>query len=182
MQTRNSNRAYLSLGSNVEPEKYLPAAVRELCKLGTITAVSKVYESAPVGDENQAHFLNAAVLLETELSAANLRLNAIAEIEQRLHRVRDPDNVNAARTIDIDIALFNHDIITIEHRLIPDPDILTRPFLAIPLAELNPEYLHPGEVRTLNEIALALTANHSKNELRLREDVQLGRALKSSND
>jgi 2-amino-4-hydroxy-6-hydroxymethyldihydropteridine diphosphokinase len=182
MQTGNFNRAYLSLGSNIEPEKYLPAAVRELCQLGTITAVSKVYESAPVGDENQAYFLNAAVLLETELSAVNLRLNAIAEIEQRLHRVRDPDNVNAARTIDIDIALFNHDIIAIEHRRIPDPDILTRPFLAVPLAELDPEYLHPGEGQTLHEIAFSLTANSAKSRLRFREDVQLGEVLNSSDD
>ena len=147
------NRAYLGLGSNIDPEANLSAAVAALADYGTVAAVSKVWETEPVGFAKQANFLNAAVLLETELSAEALCLDAIAEIEQRLRRVRDPKNVNAARTIDIDISLFNGDVFTIGHRRIPDPDILTRVFLAIPLAELDGQYVHPEEDRTLAEIA-----------------------------
>jgi 2-amino-4-hydroxy-6-hydroxymethyldihydropteridine diphosphokinase len=165
------NRAYLGLGSNIDPEANLPAAVAALADYGAVTAVSSVWESAPVGFAEQANFLNAAVLLETELSAEALCLDAIAEIEQRLRRVRDPNNVNAARTIDIDISLFNGDVFTIGHRRIPDPDILTRVFLAIPLAELDGQYVHLEEGRTLAEIAGEFDIESAG--MRLRADVVL---------
>lgn len=158
MPTDSVNLAYLSLGSNIEPESNLTAAVRELARFGRIVAVSDVWQSAPVGDVNQADFLNAAVLLETELSAEQLCREAIADVEHALHRVRDPQNVNAARTIDVDLSLFNSEVITIDHRRIPDPDLLTRPFVAIPLAELDSEYRHPVDDRTLREIAQSLDA------------------------
>lgn len=171
------HRAFLGLGSNIEPEANLPAAVAALDDYGTVVAVSQVWESAPVGFSEQANFLNAAVLLETELSAEALCLEAIAEIEQRLKRERDANNINAPRTIDIDIALFNCEVITIGHRRIPDPDILTRAFLAVPLAELDGNYVHPEEDRSLSDIAE--TFDVAAAGMRLREDVVLGGPLRS---
>jgi 2-amino-4-hydroxy-6-hydroxymethyldihydropteridine diphosphokinase len=146
-----------------------------LVDYGAVVAVSQVWESAPVGFSEQANFLNAAVLLETELSAEALRLEAIVEIEQRLKRVRDASNINAPRTIDIDIALFNRDVITIGHRRIPDSDILTRAFLAVPLAELDGQYVHPEEDRSL--AAIAETFDVAAAGMRLRADVVLGGLL-----
>jgi len=101
-----ANRAYLSLGSNIEPERYLPAAVQRLARFGQIRAVSHVWQTQPVGLVDQPDFLNAAVLLETPLSAAALRQQVVARIEQDLGRART-GNKNAPRTIDIDIVLFN---------------------------------------------------------------------------
>jgi len=146
------NLAYLSLGSNVEPEHNLPAAVARLARFGHVRAVSTVWESAPVGLVDQPNFLNAAVLLETEFSAQALREQAIAEIEAALGRVRT-ENKNAPRTIDIDIMLFNRDVLQVGRRHIPDPEILERPFVAIPLAEIAPDYIHPETGQTLQQIA-----------------------------
>jgi 2-amino-4-hydroxy-6-hydroxymethyldihydropteridine diphosphokinase len=146
------NLAYLSLGSNIDPERNLPAAVTHLARFGHVRAVSSVWESAPVGLADQSNFLNAAVLLETELSAQALRGEAIAKIEQALGRVRT-GNKNAPRTIDIDIVLFNHDVLQVGHRHIPDPELLERPFVAIPLAEIAPDYIHPETDQTLEQIA-----------------------------
>jgi len=168
---RTGNRAYLTLGSNIAPAENLPAAVRELATFGTICGISRVWETIPVGFADQPNFLNAALLLETPLSARDLRLHAITEIEQTLNRVRDPHNRNAPRTIDIDIALFNRDVLTIEHRRIPDPDLLERPFLAIPLAELDPDYVHPQAGLTLARIATRFEAG--TDEMRLRDDILL---------
>jgi len=165
------NRAYLLLGSNIDPEMHLPAAVRALSEFGRIAAVSSVWESAAVGDPAQPSFLNAAVLLETPLSAAALRTGPIAEIERRRHRVRDPQNVNAARTLDIDIVLFNQDVGEFGPVRVPDPDILRRPFLGMPLAEIAPEYVHPEDGRTLAEIAA--TFHDLSEALTLRSDVSL---------
>lgn len=169
-----SNRVFLSLGSNIRPEHYLPAVVRELRKTETVLATSSVWESLPVGDKNQANFLNAAVLIETERPANELHEQLIAPIENRLHRTRDPQNINAARTIDIDLSLFNHEQFQLAHRQIPDPDILSRNFVAVPLAELDPHYVHPVTQKTLQEIADSLTKETATAAaLKIRPDIQL---------
>jgi len=164
-------RAYLSLGSNIDPEVHLPAAVRELSHYGRVVRTSRVWQTPPVGFAGQSDYLNAAVLLETPLSPADLRDNAIDAIERRLGRVRDPQNVNAPRTIDIDIVLYNRDVIVVGNRRIPHPDLLTRAFVAIPVAELDPEARHPETGQTLAEIAAALRAGVP--EMHPRPDVQL---------
>jgi 2-amino-4-hydroxy-6-hydroxymethyldihydropteridine diphosphokinase len=149
-----TNLAYLSLGSNIEPERNLPAAVKLLAQYGYVRAVSSVWQTEPVGFAEQPNFLNAAVLLETALSAQALREEAITRIEELLGRVRT-ENKNAPRTIDIDIMLFNHDILQIGQRHIP-ADILERPFVAIPLVEIAPDYVHPEIGQTCKQIAQRL--------------------------
>ena len=164
------NRAYLSLGSNIEPERNLPAAVDWLGRWGCIQAVSTVWESAPLGFADQPNFLNAAVLLETGLSAQALRQEAIASVETALGRVRSA-NKNAPRTIDIDIMLFNHDILQVGQRHIPSPEVLERPFVAVPLAEIAPDYVHPEIGQPLRQIAgrfdLAATGMHQRDDVTL---------------
>jgi 2-amino-4-hydroxy-6-hydroxymethyldihydropteridine diphosphokinase len=147
-----ANLAYLSLGSNIEPEQNLVAALSQLAQFGRVQAVSAIWETLPVGFSNQPNFLNAAVLLETHLSARALREEAITTIEAALGRVRT-ENKNAPRTIDIDIMLFNQDIIQLGRRRIPDSEVLERPFVAIPLAEISPDYVHPETGQTLKDIA-----------------------------
>jgi 2-amino-4-hydroxy-6-hydroxymethyldihydropteridine diphosphokinase len=163
--------AYLSLGSNIAPERNLPAAVKALGRYGKVVRVSRVWESTPVGFAGQANFLNAAVLLETNLLAAELHDIAIAAIEHELGRVRDPRNRNAPRTMDIDISLYNRDRLQLGRRRIPDPDILTRAFVAVPLSELDPTYVHPEVERTLAEIAAGFDLVDCG--LRARTDVRL---------
>jgi 2-amino-4-hydroxy-6-hydroxymethyldihydropteridine diphosphokinase len=166
-----ANRAYFSLGSNIDPEHNLPAAVRELGQYGRVDGVSRVWESPPFGSGGGPNFLNAGILLETELSAAELCLEAVPAVEARLGRVRDPSDKNAPRTIDVDLVLFNNDVLQIGRRQIPDPELLTRSFMAVPLAELDPDYVHPLNGRRLAEIAAQLVAMQP---LQLRSDVTLG--------
>lgn len=164
------HRTYLLLGSNIDPEHNLPDACRRLAAHGRVVRTSQVWESAPADGSAQANYLNAAVLLETEHSAEDLRRTVLPEIESALGRVRNPHDKYAARTIDIDIALFDHEILNIDGARIPDPDIERRPFVAVPLAEVDPEYVHPETGRTLREAADALGGTAS---LRLRNDVRL---------
>ena len=90
---------------------------------------------------------------KTELDALELKRVTLRAIENKLDRRRDPNNKNAARTIDLDLSLFNQEILLLGNRVIPDPDILQRPFVALPLSELDPEYIHPTENCPLQEIA-----------------------------
>ncbi|HOT90844.1 MAG TPA: 2-amino-4-hydroxy-6-hydroxymethyldihydropteridine diphosphokinase [Anaerolineae bacterium] len=146
------NRVFVTLGSNINPEENLLAATRLLAEHCTLLAVSPVYETLPVGKTDQPNFLNAAALIETSLAAEDLKGEVLANIEQQLGRVRTTDK-NDPRTIDLDIALFNTDVLDIGARHIPDPDILKYAHIAVPLADLAPGYRHPETGQTLQEIA-----------------------------
>ena len=165
-----SSQVAISLGSNIRPELNLPAAVRELRSAGEILAVSSVWESAPVGFADQANFLNAAVLLATRLRMEELKQTVLRPIEEKLGRVRvrDPGNVNAPRTIDLDISIF----LSPAESLVLDEEILTRSFVAVPLAEVLPDFAHPETGQTLAEIARSFKFPNS--ELRPRPDCSLG--------
>jgi 2-amino-4-hydroxy-6-hydroxymethyldihydropteridine diphosphokinase len=164
------HRAYLSLGSNIDPEKNLPAAVRGLGRYGRVRRVSAVWQSPPLGGFAQPDYLNAALLLETDLSAEDLKNKAIGSVEALLGRVRSGDR-NAPRTIDIDIILFDRNQLLVGGRTIPDPELLERPFVAIPLAEISPGYIHPVTGSSLEEIASRFDPISSG--MRLRSEVHI---------
>lgn len=162
------NRAYILLGSNIEPERNLPEAVRRLARHCRLLAVSPVYESQPVGMTEQPNFLNAAVLVETDLTASDLKSQVLQVVEQELGRVRTADK-NAPRTIDLDISLFNNEVLELGQRRIPDPEILEFAHIARPLADLAPEYVHPETGHSLRDIAESLP----EGGLALRPDIAL---------
>jgi 2-amino-4-hydroxy-6-hydroxymethyldihydropteridine diphosphokinase len=166
------NRAYLILGSNIDPVRNLTRAVAILAEAGRVRAVSSVYETAPVGRTDQASFLNAAVLLETRRGAAALKGEVIRRLEERLGRLRDPADRNAPRTIDVDIVLWNEMVGEILGRPVPDPDILRYAHVAVPLAEIAPDLSHPISGERLAEIARSLTAKASRPPAR-RRDIRL---------
>jgi len=153
------NRVFISMGSNIDAEANLAAAVRRLEELDAIevVATSRVYETAPVGTVDQPNFLNAALLIRTPLSAEDLKAGPLREVERGLGRVRTADK-NAPRTIDLDIALYNYDVLDVGGRHVPAPDLLTRAHIAVPLADLAPYYVHPETGETLEEIAARLLA------------------------
>lgn len=166
------NRAFISIGSNIEPEEYLPLAVGKLSELGKVSKVSSVYQNPPVGRPEQHDFLNAAVLLQTDHPALHLR-KELRRIEEELGRVRTEDKY-AARTIDLDLCLYEDLIIQSNEFTLPDPDILERPHLAVPLADLDHGFSHP-----LFGMSLGTIANRLRNEadLRRREDVEAQLAI-----
>ena len=147
----------ISLGSNIQPATHLRQAVERLRACCRVLAVSPVYETAPIGVLDQPSFLNAAVLLETNLDAATLKNDILRPIERKLGRVRTADK-NAPRTIDLDITLFNDQVFDLGQRHIPDSDLLRYAHSAIPVADIVPTWRHPEDGRTLAEIASSLPA------------------------
>jgi 2-amino-4-hydroxy-6-hydroxymethyldihydropteridine diphosphokinase len=153
------NRIVVSLGSNIEKEKNLPHAVRLLAEFSHLLRVSGVYQTAPIGLTEQPPFWNAAVLIESELDALSFKQNVLYSVEQRLKRVRTADK-NAPRTIDADITLFNEDIFDLdENHHIPDPDLLRFSHVAVPIADLLPNMIHPETGETFYQIAERLIHN-----------------------
>ena len=156
------NQVVVALGSNINKEQNLPLAIQLLGELCGVTAVSPIYETEPVGLLNQPNFWNAAVLIETDLNATEIKLNVINVIEAKLKRIRLPDK-NAARTIDADIVLFNDAVFAYEGgdgrlRPIPDPDLLRFAHVAVPVADLLPDFLHPQTGEPLGNLAKRLLA------------------------
>jgi 2-amino-4-hydroxy-6-hydroxymethyldihydropteridine diphosphokinase len=151
----SDNPVFIVLGSNIAPELNLPRAVQMIAARADLRAVSRVYESAPVNAAGtiaagQGQFLNAAVWIETVISPADLKYGVLRTIEVSLGRIRTDDKF-APRTIDLDIALYGDRVLGALK--LPDPDILTRAYIALPLADLAPDFRHPLTGDTLAEIA-----------------------------
>lgn len=148
---------YLSLGSNIEPEQNLNAAIKLLREHCDVLDVSPVFRTAPQGYTDQPDFLNMAVSVQTRLPMPphEFKLRVIGRIERELGRVRDPNNKNAPRTIDLDIAFWNDEHFDYGDRpwQVPDPDILRFAHVAVPLAMMDPFFMHPVTGQTLAEIA-----------------------------
>lgn len=168
------NLAYLSLGSNVDKERNMIACVQLLAEHGRLLAVSAAYETAAVGNAGDPNFLNAAVLLETSLSACELKSEILRPLEDQLGRRRSADP-NAPRPIDVDISLFNDEITELGKRHIPDPEIMLYPHIAVPLADIAPGYRHPESGETLAAIAQRVTATFQQSLIR-RDDIDLALA------
>jgi 2-amino-4-hydroxy-6-hydroxymethyldihydropteridine diphosphokinase len=95
----------------------------------------------------------------------------LARIEQQLGRQRRADP-NAPRTIDVDISLFDDVVIDLGKRHIPDPEILRYPHIAVPLADVAPDYRHPETGESLAQIAARVAAAAGQPLLR-RDDLSL---------
>ncbi len=149
------NRAVLLLGSNKgESESILNKAVAEISSLANPESkivLSSFYKSEPWGFDAERWFLNVALILEIQLSAQEL-LSEILKIEYRLGRVREKtetdnlmqiNSVYQSREIDIDIILFNEDIINEVSLIVPHPRMHLRRFVLEPIVQIAPDYIHP---------------------------------------
>jgi 2-amino-4-hydroxy-6-hydroxymethyldihydropteridine diphosphokinase len=171
-------RAFVSVGSNIDPEENTARALSALGREARITKISTVYLTEPEGRPEQPLFYNCVVEIETELSPVELKQKVLREIEKRLGRERTEDKY-AARTIDLDLVLYDDLVMTTEGLTLPDPDIVRRPFLAVPLLELAPGLVLPGSGLRIAEAAAALQQNSMKPlknyTERLRKEVLYGR-------
>ena len=135
--------AYLGLGSNVgDRETQLDQAIHILNEIEgiNVTQTSLIYETDPVGYVEQPQFLNQCIEIQTTLTPRDL-LNACLETEQQLHRVRDIRW--GPRTLDVDILLFDKQIINEDDLVIPHPRMLERSFVLIPLNDIAPNFTEP---------------------------------------
>ena len=160
--------AWIALGSNIEPENNLVAAVERFPELGVVLRCSSVYQTPAIASTPQSDYLNAAVLIETELAPLQIYAQ-LRDIEADLGRVRTSDKY-APRTIDLDLCLYDDLVMELHEITLPDPDLLDRPFLAVTMAELDPEHIHPLSKETLAEIAHRL---RPFGEMTLRDDIIL---------
>jgi len=144
------NTAYIALGSNIG-NRYdnILGAIKLLTSHLEIELVnySSVYETDPVGYEDQDLFLNMVIEIQTVLSAMEL-LDFCLKTELELGRKREIRW--GPRTIDLDILTFNQENIETERLTVPHPRMQERAFVMVPLVEINPEQRIPGVDKPLN--------------------------------
>lgn len=131
---------FLSLGSNVQPQEFIPKAIDLLKQRFTVKQVSTIYETQPVGPAGKKSFWNLVVSIETHEDRETLTAK-LRSIEAELGRMRSEDKF-APRTLDIDI--------------LPQPDYQDMAFIIIPLAEIAPEEKDSQSGKTFKELAAGL--------------------------
>jgi 2-amino-4-hydroxy-6-hydroxymethyldihydropteridine diphosphokinase len=139
---------YLGIGSNVDAEKNLRLAVRELRRRFGELALSETYRNAPVGFEG-AEFLNLVAGLETDSSPAHI-LTHIEAIHRLVGRQRG-DARFSSRPLDIDLLLYDDLILNEAPIRLPRADVLKYSFVLRPIAEIAPDLVHPETGRTMAE-------------------------------
>ena len=142
--------AFVSVAGNLEPERHLLAALEALEKQVLIMGVSRFYRTAAIGRPEQPDYLNGVVMIRTGLAAWELKKTVLRPIEAQLGRRRSSDRY-AARPIDLDLLLYHDMVIAEEELTLPDPDIVTRPFLSAGILELAPHMKLPGDEQALRQ-------------------------------
>ena len=152
--------AAIALGSNLASEwgdraANLREAVRRVKRLGQVRAVSRFYDTAPVGYTDQPNFLNAAMLLETELEPVEL-MRALLAVERAMGRDRAAAVAKGPRVIDLDLLLMDDVVMVTEELTLPHPAMAQRRFVLEPLKEIAPTLVDPLSGRTVAEMLAAV--------------------------
>lgn len=156
------NKAFIALGTNIEPRKtHLNKALTALEEGESIkiTKKSSIYETEPVGYLDQKSFLNMVIEIDTSFTAINL-LKYCQSIEQELGRERTIRF--GPRTIDLDILVYNEEDKSTDRLTIPHPRMHERAFVLIPLNEIAPDLFIKTLGKDVHQLTKALSEEDKK--------------------
>ena len=151
---RDFTEAFIAVGSNLDPLSNIPRALRALAASISFQAVSTFYRTPPLKGRDQPRFFNGVWRIRASQSPRALKFDVLRPIEESLGRKRSADRY-ASRPIDLDLILYGDRVMNEPDLCLPDPDIFTRPFIAVPLLELAPDLILPGEETALSSLPAA---------------------------
>lgn len=141
--------AWLGLGSNMFAETHIRSGISELERDFDNVSLSPVYSSTAVGFDG-ADFINLVARVETKMHPLELR-QYLRELEDRFGRKRDVAKFSD-RSLDIDILLYDDLVLLSPVLELPRAEILKFSHVLKPLADLEPDLIHPTELRSMAEI------------------------------
>jgi 2-amino-4-hydroxy-6-hydroxymethyldihydropteridine diphosphokinase len=150
-------KAFIAIGSNINPAENIRKALRGLGCHVHIAGLSTVYLTEPEDRPDQPPYYNCVAAIETDLPPEKLKYEVLRHVEAELGRVRTADRY-APRTIDLDLIVYDDLTIETGDLTLPDPLILRRPFLAAGLCELAPGLRLSKWNQTLEQITAAMPA------------------------
>ncbi len=142
-------RVYVSIGSNIEPARYVRLAVQAMRESFGEVMLSPVYETVPVGFEGD-NFYNLVAAFDTGIPVESV-IDQLHAIEERYGREREGQRF-VARTIDLDLLLYGELSGDINGTILPRDEIERYAFVLRPLYDLAPELEHPLSKKTIAEI------------------------------
>ena len=142
-------RVYISIGSNIDREQHILAALDALQSCFSKLILSSVYESEAVGFDGSP-FYNLVVGIDTQQSVAELSAS-FKQLEADNGRRRDVPKFSG-RTLDLDILTYDDQVGTIDGVELPRGEILKNAFVLLPLAEIAPNELHPVLRKSYQEL------------------------------
>jgi 2-amino-4-hydroxy-6-hydroxymethyldihydropteridine diphosphokinase len=154
-------RAFISVGSNIDPDTHVRQALALIAVRTHLAAISTVYLTDPLGRPEQHPYYNCVLELATDLPPLEVKRAILRPIEGKLGRVRTQDRY-APRTIDLDLIAYGDLVLNEDGLQLPDPEIIKRPFLALPMAELAPGWVLAGSNCRIEEVAAALSADRMR--------------------
>ncbi|MHC4519808.1 MAG: 2-amino-4-hydroxy-6-hydroxymethyldihydropteridine diphosphokinase [Planctomycetota bacterium] len=126
--------AFIAVGSNIDPQKNIAAALIALASRVRVVSSSTFYQTEPVGREDQAPFVNGVWRIDTTLEPLQIKNDLLQPVERKLGRRRTADKFTP-RTIDLDLVLYDDLVLDNADLRLPHPDIV-RPFVYAPVREL----------------------------------------------
>ena len=147
--SRPRHEYLLSVGSNIEPARWIPHALALVERRFDVTAVSPLYDVAAEGAPGAPPFVNLAIRLVTDLAPRGLR-EVARSIEALCIRVRTEDRF-APRTLDLDVVFGAGDWPPEDG--LPDPELTLAGYVLVPCAVIWPDAREPATGRTLRELA-----------------------------
>jgi 2-amino-4-hydroxy-6-hydroxymethyldihydropteridine diphosphokinase len=155
------NNIFLALGSNKgNRSEFIKAAVDRInhdahCE---VIKYSSIYETSPYGNVNQPNFLNAVIEIRSDYKIDEL-LYFVKDLERIIGRT-DLTEKWGQREIDVDIIFYNDVIYTGDKIIIPHPELLKRDFVIVPLKEIAPHFIYPGENKKISDLDLSSLEKH----------------------
>ena len=138
---------WIGLGGNLgDVTATFRQALTRLARFLTDIRCSKLYRTAPVGPQDQPDFLNAVIRAHTSLPAIEL-LDELQRIEAELGRERLRHW--GERTLDLDLLLYDDDIIQTARLTVPHPELTQRAFVLVPMADIDGQRQVPGTGRSV---------------------------------
>jgi phosphatidylglycerol---prolipoprotein diacylglyceryl transferase len=148
-QPQKDTIAIIRLGSNVDPQRHLAEALKKIKSEFLLTRSSKIYRTKSVKTTSeQPHFLNQIIEINTNIPFPDF-LEKLTAIKREFNK--DPEHKNSV-TLDLDIVTYSKDVFIYQNIIIPDPNLKKYNYIALPLAEMAPDFQHPGTGESIHTI------------------------------